>query len=342
MLDKSMNKNDFLMPAEWEKHSATWLAWPFDETTFPKRVEIIEQRYCEIIQTLVDGEKIEMLVLDEKMKTHVTNLLSGFKINLSQVNFHIANYADVWIRDYGPMFLKNENDSLAWVKAQYNGYGKANDPFYSPLLKDNEVFNSINPNGEKFNLEMVLEGGSIEIDGQGNLITTEQCLLNPNRNPNLTKEEIEKNLKKYFGAKNIIWLKRGLTNDHTDGHVDDITRFVGERKILTCYEDNQADENFEILKENYEILSKLQFKITKLPMPHMNYDDGTKAPVSYTNFYIGNKIILVPIFNDPNDKKALLTIQSCFLDRNVVGINCTDIIYGGGAIHCITQQEPAI
>lgn len=340
MQNNDREKNNFIMPAEWEKHSATWLAWPYDETTFPKRVAIIEKRYCEIIKALTEGEKVELLVLDENTKNRVKDILSNFKIDLSQVNFHISNYADVWIRDYGPIFLYGKNNSLAWVKAEYNAYGKPEDPFYADLLKDNNVFNSITPTGEKFNLRMVLEGGSIEVDGKGNLITTEQCLLNPNRNPSLTKQEIEQNLIKYLGVKNVIWLNRGLTNDHTDGHVDDITRFVAPGKILTCYEDDTLDENYEILKENYEILSKLSFEIIKLPMPHMNYDDGAKAPVSYANFYIGNKTVLVPTFNDINDKKALDIIQSCFLDHKVIGIDCRDIIYGGGALHCITQQQP--
>lgn len=336
MQNKTRAENDFIMPAEWEQHSATWLAWPNDETTFPGRIFIVEKRYCEIIQALVGGEKIELLVLNEKMKSKVKTLLSDLKIDLNQVNFHIVEYADVWIRDYGPIFISQDS----WVKTKYNAYGKGDDPYYTPLLKDNEVFNSMPVFGKKINLEMVLEGGSIEVDGQGNLITTEQCLLNPNRNPNLTKEQIEENLKEYMGVKNIIWLKRGLVNDHTDGHVDDITRFVAPNKVLTCYEDDTADENYEILKENYEILTKLNFEIIKLPMPHMKYNDGTKAPVSYTNFYIGNKAVLVPKFNDLNDARALEIIKSCFPDQNIVGIDCTDIIYGGGALHCITQQQP--
>lgn len=330
------------MPAEWEKHSATWFAWPYDETTFPKRVEKVEQKYCEIIKVLAEAEKIELLVLDEKAKIRIQKKFSDLKIDLSQINFHIVDYADVWIRDYGPMFLSNKNNSLAWVKAGYNAYGKGEDPYYAPLLKDNNVFDLISIAGEKFKLEMILEGGSIEADGQGNLITTEQCLLNPNRNPNLTKEQIEENLKEYFGINNIIWLKKGLINDHTDGHVDDVARFIEPNKILICCEDDLNDENYEILKENYEILAKLSFEIIKLPVPHMNYNDGTKAPASYANFYIGNKTVLVPTYNDPNDDKALLIIQSCFKNRNVVGIDCTDLIYGGGALHCITQQQPAV
>ena len=331
------------MPAEWVAHSATWLAWPYDEITFPKRVSIVEQRYCEIIRALVESEKVKLLIQDENTKARVSKMLASLNINLTQIDFYIVDYTDVWVRDYGPMFLLGANNSLAWIKAQYNGYGKADDPYYGVLLKDDTVFDKqITPDGQRFDLKMVLEGGSIEIDGQGSLITTEQCLLNPNRNPNLTKEQIENNLKEYFGINNIIWLKRGLTNDHTDGHVDDITRFAGVNKILTCYEDDMSDENYEILKNNYEILTKTYFEIIKLPMPHMKYDDGSKAPVSYANFYIGNSVVLVPTYNDVNDKKALDIIQMCFPDKKIIGIDCRDIIYGGGALHCITQQEPKI
>ena len=329
------------MPAEWEKHSATWLAWPYDDITFPNRVAVIEQRYCEIIRALTESERVRLLILNEKTKMRVQKMMFDFVVNLNQVDFYIADYADVWIRDYGPIFLLSKNNSLAWVKTKYNGYGKAENPYYGVLLKDNDIFNNqILLDSPKFDLDMVLEGGSIEVDGKGNLITTEQCLLNPNRNPNLTKEQIENNLKKYFGVNNIIWLKKGLINDHTDGHIDDISRFVGTDKILTCYEEDSTDENYQILKENYEILKKLPFEIIKLPMPHMKYNNERKAPISYANFYIGNKVVLVPTFNDPNDEKAMAIIKSCFPDRNVVGLDCRDLIYGGGALHCITQQEP--
>jgi agmatine deiminase len=353
MPEEVKNKNQFIMPAEWEKHSAVWLAWPYDEITFPKRVAIVEQRYCEIIKALAKSEKIKLIILNEEVKLRVQKMLLDFGIDLNQVDFFIANYVDVWTRDYGPIFLTDKDNSLAWVKARYNGYGKAEDPYYGVLLKDNDVFNNqILLSGQKFDLDMVLEGGSIEIDGKGNLITTEQCLLNPNRNPNLTKQQIENNLKKYFGINNIIWLKQGLINDHTDGHIDDVARFVSPSKILCAYEDNVSDENYERLSENFKILENSfdqngnKFEIIKLPMPHMNYEDGEedfsgkKAPVSYANFFIGNKTVLVPIFNDKNDEEAISIIKSCFPNREVIGIDCRDLIYGGGTIHCITQQQP--
>ena len=331
----------FMMPAEWELHSAVWLAWPYDTETFPNRVTNVEQKYVEIISALAGSEKVELLVKNEEVKKRVEKMLGD---KMTGVNFHIVSYADVWIRDYGPIFLsqkKGQKEKLtAFVKSKYNGYGKAYDPYYAVLLKDDEVFNKLDLNVKKINLDMVLEGGSIEVDGQGNLITTEQCLLNPNRNPNLSKEQIEENLKEYLGVENIVWLKFGLTNDHTDGHVDDIVKFVGPKKVLACFEDDSKDANYEILKTNYEILEKQSFEIIKLPMPHMQYEDGTKAPVSYANFYIGNKVVLVPTYADKNDQLALSIIQSCFPERKVVGIDCRNIIYGGGAIHCITQQQP--
>ncbi len=323
----------FRMPAEWETHSAVWLSWPYDETTFPNRVGMAEQRFCEMIKALEGSEKVQLLVLDDKTKDKLKKILPP------EVNFHVTDYADVWTRDFGPMFLLDKNKSLAWVKAEYNGYGKAEDPYYGVLLKDNEVFKRIDPGGQRFDLNMVLEGGSIEVDGQGALITTEQCLLNPNRNPKILKEQIEQNLKDYLGIERIVWLKQGLTNDHTDGHVDDITRFVGAHKVLTCYEDDPQDKNFVILKNNFDVLSE-HFEVIKLPTPHMKYEDGSKAPVSYANFYIANKVVIVPTYADPHDKEALAIIQSCFPDRKVAAIDCRDIIYGGGAIHCMTQQQP--
>jgi agmatine deiminase len=346
MPDQTPKQLGFIMPAEWERHSAVWLAWPYDKTTFTKSVENAEKTFCKIIKELENSEKVELIVLNNQMQNRAENLLKTFEVDLSNITFHQVEFADVWTRDYAPFFLINkEQKSLAWVKWKYNAYGKAGNPSFNDfeqLLKDNEVFNILNPSGKKFTADMVLEGGAIEVNGLGTLITTEQTLLNPNRNPNLTKEQIEQNLKEYLGVNNIIWLKRGLINDHTDGHVDDIARFVSENKILACYEDDSTDENYEILKENYKILTQTHFEIIKLPMPHMKYDDGSKAPVSYANFYMGNNVVLVPVYNDSNDTKALEIIQSCFPDRKVVGIDCTEIIYGGGAVHCMTQQQPTI
>ncbi len=323
----------FRMPAEWENHSAVWLAWPYDETTFPNRVEKAEASYCQIIKALQGSEKVELLVLDEKMKSHVVDLIK----DASNINFHIIDYADVWIRDYGPTFLNKDT----WVKWEYNAYGKSEDEYYTVLLKDNQVFDKLGLSGQKFNPKINMEGGAIDVNGQGALITTEQCLLNPNRNPRLNKNQIESVFKDYLGVIKIVWLKLGLTNDHTDGHVDDVARFVSTDTVVCSDEENPVDENHKLLQENLEILKK-DFKVISLPMPHMKYEDGKKAPVSYVNFYIANKAVLVPTFGDPNDQKALDIIQKCFPTRKVIGIDSRDLIYGGGTIHCITQQQPAI
>lgn len=335
----------FTMPAEWEEHEATWLAWPHNRDTFPVNFDNVTASFVEIVKALHVNERVNILVLDDRMKDYAMSLLAEAKINMGNINFYIADYADVWTRDYAPLFVMDmENNRQTMVKWIYNSYGNK----FPELVKDNDVFFSLK---DAIGIPMiepgiVMEGGSLEVNGKGTLITTEQCLLNPNRNPDLTREKIEEYLIQYVGANHIIWLKDGIVNDHTDGHIDDIVKFTDERTILCAYEDDTSDPNFKILDDNYKILEQstdqdgVPFKLIKIPMPHMNYNDGEKAPASYLNFYIANGIVLVPIFKDLNDEKALNIIQSLFIDRKVIGIDCSDIIYGGGTIHCMTQQQP--
>jgi agmatine deiminase len=340
-----INKKDFFMPAEWHKHTATWLAWPYDKITFPNRVEKVENVFASIIYHLHQNETIELLVLDENMKQKACKLLEAKNVDLNKIKFHIVDYADVWLRDYGPTFLMHKNENkTAWVKWKYNAYGEK----FPDLLKDDNVFYQLKDyiNAPMFEPGIVMEGGAIEVNGKGTLMTTEECLLNPNRNPNLDKNQTEEFLKNYLGIKKIIWLSKGIVNDHTDGHVDEVARFVNENTIAMAYEDDKNDPNFKILDDNFKILQNATdqdgnpFKLIKLPMPKMNYDDQEKAPVSYTNFYIANNLVLVPQFNHENDSKTINIIQSIFPDRKVIGIDSTDLIYGGGSIHCITQQQP--
>lgn len=337
------------MPAEWQKHSSVWLAWPHDQTTFPNRLAVVEKLYCQIIMALKTSESVDLLVLNEAMQAKVETLLQNAGADLKNITFHATDYADVWTRDYGPVFVSNpETKELAWVKWAYNAYGKAEDPYFSDLLKDDKVFLGLRGAIGKrmFEPEIVLEGGAVEVNGEGVVLTTEQCLLNPNRNPHLSKSGMDKYLADYLGVKKVIWLKEGLTNDHTDGHIDELARFVNATTIVCAYEDNPQDPNFPILDANYRLLQKAAdqngqpFTLIKLPMPHMAYDDGKKAPVSYANFYIGNTVVLAATFRDPNDENALSVLQSCFPDKKVVAVDCSDIIYGGGAIHCMTQQQP--
>lgn len=334
------------MPAEWEKHQSLWLAWPHDEITFPNRVLKVQAAYIDIIKALHQTEVVNLLVLEGGMQDTVTTFLAQEGIDLDRIVFHTADYADAWIRDYGPMFVHNaDNGQKAWIKWQYNAYSNK----FPDLLKDTKVFYSLKNTVESpmIDIPMVLEGGSIEVNGRGTLITTEQCLLNSNRNPKLSKAEIENHLMTYVGASNIIWLKEGIVNDHTDGHIDDFVKFVNTTTIMCAYEDNPSDPNFLILDAAYKTLVDAvdqngnQFTVVKLPMPHFNYDDGSKAPASYANFYIGNGVVLVPTYKDANDALALKIISDFFPERKVIGIDSTDLIYGGGSIHCITQQEPA-
>ncbi|HNW71831.1 MAG TPA: agmatine deiminase family protein [Candidatus Paceibacterota bacterium] len=349
-MNTAITKENCLMPGEWEKHSATWLAWPNDDDYFGDKIKNIEKIYLQIIFHLHKDEPVKLLVLNKEKEEKVKVMMQEFGIDLSKIIFFHVEYFDVWMRDYGPTFVKKENKK-AWVKWNYDGYGMK----FPELLPDNKVFLTLK---DPINLEMIeagiaLEGGAIESNGNGVLMTTEECLL-LNRNIGKNKEENELIFKKLLGIEKVIWLKRGLVNDHTDGHIDEIARFVSPLKILCGYEENKEDENYERLNENYKILENStdqngnKFEIIKLPMPHMEYKKcekefcGKKAPVSYANFYIGNSTVLVSIFDDENDKKAIEIIKSCFPNREVIGIDCRDLIYGGGAIHCITQQEPEL
>mgnify|MGYP001264904480 FL=1 len=347
-MSKNPKELGFYMPAEWEKHSAIWLAWPYDNTTFPNSIPEIEKIYCRILKSLEESEKVNLFVL-EKDKKRIKKILEDSGLNLKNITFYIEDYVDVWTRDYTPITIinKKENKS-AFVKWNYDAYGKGHDPYFSDLLKDDKVFDNILNNSTNliFRPGIVLEGGAIDTNGNGTILTTEQCLLNSSRNNDLSKEKNEEYLKKYLGIENIIWLKNGLVNDHTDGHIDEIARFVAPDTIVCAYEDDVNDQNHSILDSNYKILENSvdkngnKFKVIKLPMPHMNYDNGEKAPVSYANFYIGNKVILMSLFNDVNDDKAKEIIQSLFPNHKVIGIDCSKVIYGGGAIHCMTMQQP--
>jgi agmatine deiminase len=278
------------------------------------------------------------------MQEKATALFKQAGVNMAKIMFHQFDYADVWFRDYGPTFIVNSRCELAMVNWIFNSWGGK----YDELLKDQQIPQVINQQMQLtcFKPGIVLEGGSIDVNGKGTLLTTEQCLLNENRNPTLCKTEIEKHLKTNLGVTHIIWLKNGICGDDTDGHLDDLARFVNPTTIVCAFEDDEADENYEALKENYEVLlgsvdqDGNKLNIVKLPMPHAEGAEG-RLPASYTNFYIGNSVVLVPIFGHKNDAKALQILQKLFTDRKVVGVNCTDLVHGFGTIHCISQQQPS-
>ena len=330
------------MPAEWEEHEAIWLAWPHDPDTFPE-MEKAEEVYVNIISAIHESEDVNLVVKDEEMKKRVLAKLKDRKVNEKKIHLYLFEYADVWFRDYGPIFLKKGN-RLAMTHWTFNAWGGK----YEPLMKDTRMPSFIRKKIDLpyFRIPMVLEGGSIDINGKGTLLTTRQCLLNRNRNPELTKEEIETRLKENLGVTNIIWLNEGVEGDDTDGHVDDIARFVNPSTIVCAYEEDHKDGNHSLLKENYQSLRRAKdqdgnkFNVIKLPMPGMVEWEGKRLPASYANFYIGNKVVLAPVFSHKNDRKALEILQDAFPERKVIGIECTNLVVGLGTIHCISQQQP--
>ncbi|WP_214083684.1 agmatine deiminase family protein [Methanothrix sp.] len=340
----------FHMPAEWEEHEAIWLSWPYDQDTF-LQIERVEEAYLAIIKAIHKSEIVNLLVRDDMMLSAVVERLREWNVDLRRIRFHEMDYADVWFRDYGPTFVVARGDGpagdrIAMVAWTFNAWGEK----YPGLMRDTKIPCLINDDlkMECFVPGIVLEGGSIDVNGLGTLLTTEQCLLNRNRNPGLGKEEIERYLQEYLGVRKIIWLKEGIAGDDTDGHVDDIARFVDPTTVLCAYEEDSDDDNYLPLKENYEQLSGETdqdgnpLKVIKLPMPSPVENDGGRLPASYANFYIGNDAVLVPQFRDENDQKALKIIQGLFPDRRAVGIDCRELVEGLGTIHCISQQQPRV
>jgi agmatine deiminase len=340
----------FLMPAEWEPHEATWLAWPEDRVTFPNRIERVRKRYIEIISSLTSGEVVQLAVRNTETRSRVRALLKAARVDSSRVRFHVWDYADVWFRDYGPAFVVNRAaKKVAIVQWRFNAWGGK----YPPLLKDANIpyFISERLGIPLFMPGIILEGGAVEGNGRGTVLTTESCLLNRNRNPEMSKERMERYLADFLGAKRTIWLKRGLAGDDTDGHIDNLARFVDAGTVVCAFEDDASDENYAVLRENYEALGCARdqdgqaLRVVKLPMPPPLRDtvrgEKTRLAASYTNFYIGNSVVLVPAFNHPNDERAREILREFFPGRAVAGIDCTDIVYGAGTLHCISQQQPS-
>lgn len=336
----------FSMPAEWEKHSAIWLSWPHDPYSFP-HLEKAEASFADFIKEIYTSETVNLQVLNEVMQDRVAQMLEERGVDLDAINFHPANYADIWFRDYGPLFLIHpETKELAMSKWIFNAWGGK----YDALLKDNQIPYAMNKELKlrMFETNIVMEGGSIEVNGKGTLMTTEQCLLNKNRNPDLSREQIEKYLSDYLNVRHFIWLKEGIEGDDTDGHIDDIARFVNPTTVLCAYEEDTSSKNHAILKENFEILENAtdqdgtKLNVIKLPMPGVVPAHEHALPASYANFYIGNTKVLVPTFGTKNDAKALEIIQSVFPDRKVVGVDATYLVYGLGTFHCMSQQQPTV
>ena len=338
-------KLGFSMPAEWDLHDTVWLAWPHDPETFSD-IPAVEEAYLGIISALSPDERVNLLVRDSSMELKVSGMLAGAGIDPGQVTLSLFDYADVWFRDYGPTFVRNKADhTLGMVAWEFNAWGNK----YPGLVRDNRIPTCLNNRLglPLFRPGIVLEGGSIDVNGMGTVLTTEQCLLNPNRNPGLPKGEVESWLRQFLGVSTVIWLKGGIAGDDTDGHIDDIARFVNPSTVVYVTEDDEGDENYRILLENERLLGAARdqdgnpLKILPMPMPGQ-VGDSARLPASYLNFYIGNKTVLVPTFADPNDEVALGILMNAFPERKVTGIDCRALVEGMGAIHCITQQQPRV
>ena len=344
------------MPAEWEPHAATWIAWPHNPADWPSKFQPIPWVYAEIVRHLSRVEDVHILVNDATAERRVLALLKRSGANLARLHFHQWPTDRVWLRDSGPIFTKNPAGDLSIANWHFNAWAK-----YDNYRRDDQIPHHVaqlyamperRPSiGEH---RLVLEGGSIDVNGAGVLLTTEECLLSEvqQRNPGITREQLEQAFHEHLGIEKTIWLNRGCAGDDTHGHVDDITRFVGPNTILTCVEPNTADENHLPLAENLQRLQSARnlalngsqpapFEIRTLPMPCPVYFEGQRLPASYANFYIANGLVLVPTFNDPNDRHALNTIADCFPDREIVGIHAVDLVWGLGTLHCLSQQEPA-
>jgi agmatine deiminase len=338
----------YYFPAEFASHRAMWLSWPHKEDSWPGKIHTIYPKYAQFIKEVAKGEKVHINVLDDGMRQFAIDQLNQAGVDMNQINFHLFPTNDAWCRDHGPAFLINPNaeQKKVLVKWDYNAWGEK----YPPHDLDNQIPFRIAEylNIPCFQPGIVMEGGSVEFNGKGTLLTSKACLLNKNRNPHLNQAQIEKYLCDYYGVNHILWVGDGIIGDDTDGHIDDITRFVNEDTVVTVVEEHKGDDNYDILQENLHLLKKMrlendkQLNIVELPMPKAVIWEGQRLPASYANFYIGNATVVVPTFRDKNDQKALDILKECFPDRKVIGIDSTDIIWGLGSFHCLSQQEPEV
>jgi agmatine deiminase len=344
------------MPAEWDPHEGTWLGWPRNASDWPGKFAAIPWVYAEIVRLLSHRERVHVLVHDQAEQRRAASILKRAGANLDQVTFPEWPTNRVWLRDSGPIFVKNATGDLAITNWKFNAWAKYDDwkldnqvpDHAAKLLGMRQWQPSVTlPNGK--NKRLVLEGGSIDVNGAGTLITTEECLLSEiqQRNPGVSREQLETAFHDYLGIDQVLWMDRGVAGDDTHGHVDDITRFVGPTTIVTAVEPNSADDNHQPLAENLARLKASrtpdgkQWTIVELPLPRPVVFRGQRLPASYANFYIANGLVLVPTFHDPSDRIALGILAELFPSREVIGIHSVDLVWGLGTLHCMTQQQPA-
>ena len=328
------------MPAEWEPHEATWLAWPHERGDWPGKFPPIPWVYGEIARHLSQVERVRLLVPSREAEQHARRVFVKSGVAMEAVDFYVCPTDRSWTRDFAPIFVYDSNGRPVVCDWKFNGWAK-----YSNWKRDNAVPRFVARRLRMPRVEpgIVLEGGSIDVNGRGELLTTEECLLSPvqARNPGMSREQLDAAFAKYLGVRRTIWLNRGIAGDDTHGHIDDLARFVDASTIVTVVERDRSEENYEPLRENLALLRRLRgFRIVTLPMPAPVWFSGQRLPASYANFYIANDLVLVPTFNDPNDRVALNTLARLFPKRRVIGIHSVDLVLGLGTLHCATQQQP--
>jgi agmatine deiminase len=337
------------MPAEWEPHRGTWLSWPHKEASWPGKFGPVPAIFARMVRHLADHEEVHVNVAGPAIEQEVRTILADAGAGSGNVFFHYHPTNDAWCRDHGPIFVQRERNGRseqAVIDWDFNAWGGKYPPYDLDDLIPIRVAEELGL--PVFRPGIVMEGGSIEVNGRGTLLTTEACLLNPNRNPHLDRATIEQYLRDYLGVSQILWLGEGIAGDDTDGHVDDLTRFVDPTTVVTVVESDSGDENYEPLQRNLERLKSMTdqdgrpLRVVTLPMPRPLWHDGQRLPASYANFYIANGLVLLPTYDPPRDEEAQAILQSLFPTREIVGIDCTDLVWGLGAFHCVTQQWPSL
>ena len=334
------------MPAEWEPHEATWLAWPHEHSDWPGKFAPIHWVYGEVMRHLSKVEHVRLLVPGAAAREEARRILVQCGVGFSSIEFYVCPTDRSWTRDFCPLFVHDSTGRARITNWRFNGWAK-----YPNHRQDNSVpsWMARRLGIPQVKLNVVLEGGSIDVNGAGAMLTTEECLLSPvqARNPKMSRGQLEQVFAEYLGVRKVLWLGRGIAGDDTHGHVDDLARFVNPTTVVTVVEDNPLDENHVPLRENLARLHRMtdqdgnRLSVATLPMPNPIFFDDQRLPASYANFYIANSLVLVPTFNDPADRVALSTLARLFPGRTVVGIHCLDLVLGLGTLHCMTQQQPA-
>ncbi|MCF2500655.1 agmatine deiminase family protein [Dyadobacter chenhuakuii] len=338
----------FTFPAEWFPHRATWLTFPHNEASWQgERLAKMRPQYLAFIKAISQGEKVGIIANDENLKAFISKELDRTGVDLSKIEFVIKPTNDAWCRDHGPSFVINEQTKQkAIVDWGHNAWGGK----YPPYDDDNRTPKAVAEylNLPVFNPGIIMEGGAVEFNGAGSLLTSKSCLLNLNRNPHLNQGQIEETLCQYYGVQQILWVEGGIVGDDTDGHIDDTTRFINEDTVIACVEHDSNDENFEILQTNLQMLKNMrllngkQLNIIEIPMPKAVIIDGFRTPGSYANFLICNAGVITPVFNNPNDQIAIDILEKAFPERKIIPLEATEIIWGQGSFHCLSQQEPLL